>query len=96
MTESGALLPSRWHMGIHPEATGMRIRAIGRVSLQLGEALRIEMADTRPVADVNLQYFIATDAGPWALWLSCGPEDADAAEAALRELAPPFADEMSG
>ena len=38
---------------------------------------------------VSLQYFIATDEGGWAIWLSCHPGDLAGNEAALRELNAP-------
>jgi hypothetical protein len=74
----------------------MRIRAIGRVFLQLGEALRLEMMNADPDREdmVHLQYYIATELGPWALWLSCAREDVADCEASLRELSPPFAEEQ--
>jgi hypothetical protein len=66
------------------------------VFLQLGEALRLEMrsADRDEGDTVHLQYYIATELGPWALWLSCPREDVAACEASLRELSPPFAEEQ--
>jgi hypothetical protein len=80
---------------MHPRAIGMQIASIGRVYLQLGEALRIEMTDPGPDAGdvVHLQYYIATVLGPWALWLTCARADVDECETSLRELAPPFTDE---
>jgi len=73
----------------------MRIRSLGRVYLQLGEALRLEMSSADPGGDdlVHLQYYIATELGPWALWLSCPRADVADAEASIRELTPPFAEE---
>jgi len=95
MTESIASPMSRWRYGMHPQATDLRIRSLGRVYLQLGEALRLEMSDPGPEAldTVHLQYYIATELGPWALWLSGAPDAAADSEAALRELTPPFGDE---
>jgi hypothetical protein len=95
MTESRVPSLTRWRYGMHPQATEMRITALGRVHLQLGEALRLEMATVTPAGDdlVHLQYYIATELGPWALWLSCPKDDLADAEASLRELAPPFAEE---
>ena len=60
----------------------MRIRSLGRVYLQLGEALRLEMTSADPGVDdvVHLQYYIATELGPWALWLSSARDDVAAAE----------------
>jgi hypothetical protein len=95
MTESIASPMSRWRYGVHPQATDLRIRSLGRVYLQLGEALRLEMSDPGPEAldTVHLQYYIATELGPWALWLSGARDAAADSEAALRELTPPFGDE---
>jgi hypothetical protein len=95
MVESIPVSLGRWRYGMHPQATEMRIRTIGRVNLLLGEALRLEMsnADGGPDDVVHLQYYIVTDAGPWALWLTCAPEDAAESETSLQELAPPFSDE---
>jgi hypothetical protein len=92
MTESLAAPLSRWRTGMHPQATEMRIRSLGRVFLQLGEALRLEMlnADADGEDLVHLQYYIATELGPWALWLSCAREDVADCEASLRDLIPPF------
>ena len=94
MTESVDLPLSRWRTGFHPDAAQMRIVALGRVHLQLGEALRLEMAPASAGQDgrVHLQYYIATELGPWALWLSSAPEDVADSEASLRELTPPFAE----
>jgi hypothetical protein len=83
----------RWRYGIHPNATEMRITSLGRVHLQLGEALRLEMTSANPGDEdtVHLQYYIATELGPWALWLSCPRQDEADSEATLRDLAPPLA-----
>jgi hypothetical protein len=95
MAESFAPPLRRWQNGMHPEATDMRIRSLGRVRLQLGEALRLEMTNAERVGEdtVHLQYYIATDVGPWALWLSCAREDVAECETYLRELTPEFAEE---
>ncbi|HET9519588.1 MAG TPA: hypothetical protein VFO73_00915 [Candidatus Limnocylindrales bacterium] len=95
MTESSASPPSRWRYGMHPRAAEMRIRSLGRVDLPLGEALRLEMVDVGPGGGdiVHLQYYIATELGPWALWLSCPREDVADREASLLELTPPFVEE---
>jgi len=73
----------------------MRIRSLGRVHLQLGEALRLEMLNDGPDGDdlVHLQYYVSTELGPWALWLSCPREDVADCEASLRDLTSPFAEE---
>ena len=95
MAESLASPLSRWRYGMHPHATEMRISSLGRVYLLLGEALRLEMTNPNPGQEdiVHLQYYVATELGPWALWLSCPREDVAANEASLRELTPPFAEE---
>jgi hypothetical protein len=86
MTDLGSP-PGRWRYGLHPGAAGMRVRSLERVELQLGEALRLEMEDGSD--KVHLQYFIATELGPWALWLSCAPAEVAADESAIEGLAPP-------
>lgn len=95
MTEALASPLSRWRYGMHPHATEMRIRSLARVYVQLGEALRLEMTTVGPGEEdnVHLQYYIATELGPWALWLSCAREDVADCEASLRELTPPFAEQ---
>ena len=96
MPESLASPMSQWKTGMHPSATGMRVRSLGRVFLPLGEALRLEMTDDGADGEdlVHLQYYVVTDAGPWAIWLSCAREDLADCEASLRQLTPPFADDM--
>lgn len=83
---------NRWRYGIHPHASEMRVRSLGRVHLQLGEALRLEMMSLGPDDQdtVHLQYYIATELGPWALWLSCPSGVLADAEETLRRLAPPL------
>ena len=58
MAETHASPLSRWRYGIHPNATEMRIRYLGRIYIQLGEALRLEMVNAAPDGDelVHLQY----------------------------------------
>jgi hypothetical protein len=95
MTEALASPLRRWRYGMHPQATEMRIRSLGRVFLQLGEALRLEMSDVEASGDdtVHLQYYIATELGPWALWLSCAREDVAECETSLQQLTLPLAQE---
>ncbi len=95
LTESSAASLGRWRLGIHPGATGARVRSLGRVDLPLGEALRLELELEGPGdgAVVNLQYYVCTDAGGWALWLACPGNELAAREAALGQLAPPFMNE---
>jgi len=79
---------------MHPGATDMTIRSLGRVHIQLGEALRLQMADASGGDDtVHLQYYIATELGPWALWLSSPAAEVADCEASLKDLAPPFSEE---
>jgi hypothetical protein len=94
MTEKVGSAIDRWRTGFHPRAGEMRVQSLGRVHLQLGEALRLEMVDAGPVGDatVHLQYYIATELGPWALWISCARGELADCETALRELEPPFAE----
>jgi hypothetical protein len=70
----------------------MQIRSLGRVELPLGEALRLEMGDVDPGGEdvAHVQYHIWTEAGPWALWLSCARGDLSGREAILHEISPPF------
>ena len=80
--------PGQWQYGAHPAAPGLEVRSLGRVELPLGDALRLEMAKASAGGPdlVYLQYFIATDEGGWALWLSCRPGELAGNEAVLREL----------
>jgi hypothetical protein len=96
MAESLASPLSRWQYGMHPNAAEMRIRSLGRVHIRLGEALRLEMTNDSPGQEntVHLQYYIATELGPWALWLSCAPADVADCEKSLQELAPPLEEEQ--
>ena len=92
MAESRESPLSRWRYGFHPHAAGMQIRSLSRVHLQLGEALRLEMTDGDPAHEntVELQYYIATELGPWAVWLSSDRADVADCEKALQEVASPF------
>jgi hypothetical protein len=96
MADSLASPVSRWRYGMHPQATQMRISSLGRVYLQLGEALRLEMTSADPGQEdiVHLQYYIATELGPWALWLSCPRAEVAESERSIQELTPPFAEEQ--
>jgi hypothetical protein len=90
VTESSATLPDGWRLGVYPGATGMQIRSLGRVDLPIGEALRLEMASTDPGDEevVHVQYYIDTEAGGWALWLSCTLGDLSRREASLEAITP--------
>jgi hypothetical protein len=95
LTESSATPPHRWRYGMHPGAAGLQIRSLGRVELPLGEALRLEMVNAGPGGEdgVHVQYYICTDAGGWALWISCARGDLAGREAALRAMLPPVIQE---
>ena len=103
MTEPTATTRWSWRYGIHPRAAGTEVRSLGRVELPLGEALRLEMvdadgdmdADSRVVEMVHVQYYISTEMGDWALWISCPRSDLAAHEAALWELTEPAIDMIS-
>ena len=75
-----------WRFGLHPAASGSVVRSITRVSLPVGDALRIEMAETPTAEPIHVQYHIATGSGGWALWTSCTGEELAAVDAALPEL----------
>ena len=91
MSESPMSPISGWRYGMHPHAAQMRIRSLERVDLQLGEALRLEMVNADASDDVvHLQYYIATELGPWALWLSRPQAEVAECEASLRALTAPF------
>ena len=95
MAESRESPLSRWRYGFHPHAAGLQVRSLGRVHLQLGEALRLELTDAGPGRGdiVNLQYYISTELGPWAVWLSTARDDVADCEKALQELSSPFTEE---
>ncbi len=94
VTELSEMPMRGWRYGIHPAAMGAQVRSLSRVELPLGEALRLEMAGAGgPDGDqVHLQYFIDTEAGAWALWMTCPREDVAAREAVLQEVTLPFSD----
>jgi len=77
-----------WRYGIHPRATGMRVRGLTRVNMPLGEALRLELVSEAPGEsnESHLQYYVVTEAGPWALWLSCPSDEMAEREAFVRQL----------
>jgi len=72
----------------------MKVVSLGRVDLPIGEALRLEMANAVAGGDdlAHIQLYIATDAGEWALWLSCASPDLADLEAALYEMTRPLAE----
>jgi hypothetical protein len=78
-----------WRFGLHPAATGAVIRSLTRVTLPVGEALRIEMAETPTAESIHVQYYVATESGGWALWISAAPQQLDEADATLPDYASP-------
>jgi len=91
VSESSVIAPRGWRYGIHPRASGTQIRSLGRVELPLGEALRLEMVDAEPGGEkiIHLQYYISTEAGGWALWITCPTTDVAAREAAIAAITMP-------
>mgnify|MGYP003504257718 CR=1 FL=1 len=90
MSESPTTLPRQWRYGVFPDAAGMRVVSLGRVDLPIGEALRLEMVSAEPGAEdvVCVQFYITTEAGDWALWLSCPRGELAGLEALERRLDP--------
>jgi len=78
-----------WRLGLDPTATGSVIRSMTRVELPAGDSIRVEMGDPATPDIVHVQYFIGTDAGGWALWISCQPSMLAAFEASLPSLTRP-------
>jgi hypothetical protein len=81
-----------WRLGLDPAGSGSVIRMMTRVELPIGDAIRIEMADPSSDGVVHVQYFIATDAGGWALWIACQASMLAAFETALTTITLPPAD----
>jgi hypothetical protein len=78
-----------WSYGLHPDAQGATIQAMTRVQLPLGNALRLEMTNGTTADVVHVQYFIASESGAWALWVSCAPAQLGEREALLTTIEPP-------
>jgi hypothetical protein len=94
--ESSGISLDPWRYGMHPHAAGLQVRSLGRIDLPLGEALRLEMASADPGDQgvAHVQYFIETEAGAWAIWISCPLDELPRHEARLHEIAP--SDDGSG
>jgi hypothetical protein len=94
MTESSATPRRRWRDGIHPGVVGSKIASLARVELPLGDAIRVEMvsADAGGEDVAHVQYYICTEAGGWALWISC-PRGALADLESSLQAIPPLARE---
>ncbi len=95
MTESSTTPPRRWRDGMHPNVAGMTIRSLERVELSLGDAIRVEMASTDPGGEevAHVQYYVCTEAGGWALWVSCPRGELRDLEASLHAI-PPLAQDQ--
>ncbi len=72
----------------------MTIRSLGRVDLMIGEALRLEMTNPEAGGEdvVNVQYYISTESGGWALWVSCPRDDLAGLEATVHDSSPPVSE----
>lgn len=94
MAKSSRPLLDGWRYGLHPRAVGKQVRTFGRIQVPLGEALRLELVDDGPGAPEmsHVQYYISTDVGPWALWISCPTAELADREATLQRLAHPASD----
>ncbi len=92
MTPPSAKPPHGWRYGIHPAAAGATVRSMGRVDLPVGEALRLELVGAEPATQdtIHIQYYIATEYGGWALWISCAKGEVAEVEATLVALIPPL------
>ncbi len=90
MTQPTTKPPRGWRYGIHPAAAGATVRSLGRMDLPLGEALRIELVDPDAANEdtLHIQYYIATEYGGWALWISCANGQETEVEATLATLVP--------
>ena len=89
MEASGSQRAHGWRFGLHPAAPGSIVRSMTRVTLPVGDALRIEMAETSTSEPIHVQYHVATGSGGWALWISSTADELPAADAALPEFAIP-------
>jgi hypothetical protein len=87
--EASAAQRHRWQFGLHPAAAGSVIRTMTRMTLPIGDALRIEMSDATASEPIHVQYHIATDSGGWALWISSAADEVDKVDASLPDLTTP-------
>ena len=90
MTESSTTSPRRWRDGMHPRATGLKVSSLDRVELSVGDAVRVEMVSADPGAEdvAHVQYYVCTEAGGWALWVSCARDELADLEASLHSIPP--------
>jgi hypothetical protein len=47
------------------------------------------MAETPTAESIHVQYYVATESGGWALWISAAPQQLDEADATLPDYASP-------
>jgi hypothetical protein len=74
----------------------MTVRSLGRIDLQIGEALRLEMVDPADETLVHVQYHIVTEYGGWALWVSCPPDEIAALDSKVDTTTSPVWPDASG
>lgn len=91
LAESSATPLRRWRYGIHPASAGATVHSLGRVDLPLGESIRLEMVSPEPGSEdaVHVQYYICTEFGGWAVWVSCARRDLADLDAMVASLTPP-------
>ena len=85
-----------WRYGLHPRAAGARVVSLSRVELPLGEAMRLELETDAGEEDPqmrHLQYYVMTQVGPWALWLSSPNDELPDREDVLQRLEYRLSDE---
>lgn len=85
-TDTGFL--GGWRYGLHPDAPGAVIGQMTRVSLPVGEALRLEMTNFGSSGVVHVQCYIATVSGALAVWTSCPPSQLSERLALLEAIEP--------
>jgi hypothetical protein len=78
-----------WRYGLHPDGPGAVIGEMTRVSLPLGDALRLEMTNFGSAGVVHVQYYIASESGALAVWTSCPPSQLRERLARLEAIEPP-------
>jgi len=78
-----------WRYGLHPQGPGAVIGEMTRVSLPLGDALRLEMTNFGSSGVVHVQYYIASESGALAVWTSCPPSQLSERLAMLGAIEPP-------
>lgn len=74
-----------WHYGLDPAIPGMTVRVLSRERHPLGEALRLELGRDDDET-VHIQWYIATEISPWAMWATCRGSEVPDREAAIRAI----------